>query len=147
MHLEKAGSFDRRILKVIKHPKYKPPLNYYDIASVILDQEFEFDEDINPICLPTETSATSDFMNRYTVTVQGWGKDGPSGISGGQLTQIDLTIRKMEICNKKYENVPTHTVATWFPNLLTPNMFCADSNLDPSKGTCSGDSGGPAIIR
>ena len=146
LDLEKTGSFDRRVLKVVKHPKFQGPKHYYDVALVILDQTFEFDAKISPICLPTEASESADFMNRFTVTVQGWGGE-KSWQAGGELTQIDLTIRSREICNSRYKNVPEHTVKIWFPDLVTSPMFCADSNLNPTKGTCNGDSGGPSMIR
>ena len=76
----------------------------------------------------------------------GWGKN-DNGVFGEQLTQVDLTIRKMEICNKKYEKVDQNRIKYWFPNLTTSAMFCADSNLKDDVGTCYGDSGGPSLIR
>ena len=85
-------------------------------------------------------------MNRYTVTVQGWGKD-DDGITGIDLTQVDLTIRKRSICNKKYQNVSPAKINFWFPNLTISSMFCAETNLQSNAGTCYGDSGGPSIIK
>ena len=85
-------------------------------------------------------------MNRYTVTVQGWGEDN-DGNTGSDLTQVDLTVRKQSICNKKYEKLTPARINYWFPNLTISAMFCADSNLRRDAGTCYGDSGGPTIIK
>ena len=84
-------------------------------------------------------------MNRYTVTIQGWGED-EDGVSGEELTQIDLTVRKISYCNEKYQTISYQKVSLFLPELLINSMFCADSNL-LSAGTCYGDSGGPAMIR
>ena len=54
--------------------------------------------------LPGQAMPSPDFMNRYTVTVQGWGADNDGNI-GADLTLVDLTIRKKSICDKKYENL------------------------------------------
>ena len=52
----------------------------------LLLKALEFNEDIQPICLPEESYPSSDFMNRYAVTIQGWGQD-EDGVAGEQLTQ------------------------------------------------------------
>lgn len=144
MNIEKVGAHDRRILKIVRHPKFDK--NYFDVALVILDQSFVFDEHIQPICLPTEAMESADFMNRYTITVQGWGKDNSNGFPT-DLSQVDLTIRNQKFCNSKYDNLPVNTKLIFLPDLLLSSMFCADGNLNPTAGTCYGDSGGPSIIR
>ena len=106
----------------------------------------EFNEKILSICLPAQATPSPDFMNRYTVTVQGWGEDNDGNI-GAELTQVDLTLRKKSICDKKYENLSPARISYWFPNMTIPSMFCADSNLRKDAGTCHGDSGAPTIIR
>ena len=85
-------------------------------------------------------------MNRYTATVQGWGEDNDGNV-GIDLTQVDLTIRKRSICNKKYQNISPARIRYWFPNLTISSMFCAETNIQSNAGTCYGDSGGPTIIK
>ena len=101
---------------------------------------------MQPICLPEQSHPSADFMNRYTVTIQGWGQD-DDGVYGEQLTQVDLTVRKKSFCNSKYRNLDDTRISYYFPNLTIDSMFCADSNLNPNVGTCYGDSGGPTMIR
>ena len=85
-------------------------------------------------------------MNRYTVTVQGWGED-DDGNTGIDLTQVDLTVRKKSICNAEYENLTQSFKYRYMPNLSIDAMFCTDGNVNVNAGTCYGDSGGPTIIK
>ena len=85
-------------------------------------------------------------MSQFTITIQGWGKDDRDRV-GEEITQIDLTIRKRIICDKRYENIDEFRLSQYLPNMTLPSMFCASSNLGNGVGTCYGDSGGPAIIR
>ena len=145
LNLQRIGGTDRRILRIIKHPKFIR--HYYDVALVILDQSYIFDEDIQPVCLPQKSSTSADFMSQFTVTIQGWGKEKKNGPTSSQLTQVDLTVRSRENCNNKYKKMSPALKAVWLPNLLITSMFCADGNLRSDVGTCYGDSGGPTMIQ
>ena len=90
--------------------------------------------------------ASADFMNRFSGTVQGWGKD-DNGVTGIDLTQVVLTIRTRAFCNRKYQSLSDASIGYYFPNLLQPHMFCMDGGLRTDVGTCYGDSGGPTLIR
>ena len=112
----------------------------------MLCQELPFTEKIGALCIPKSSYPSGDFMNRYTATVQGWGKDYLER-QGVYLTQVDLTIRKKSICNKEYERVRDSVKNHLMPNLSIDAMFCTDGNLREDAGTCYGDSGGPTIIK
>ena len=112
----------------------------------MLEKYLSFDEKIAPVCLPSKTYPNAGFLNRFTITIQGWGQD-DNGEFGEDLTRIDLTIRRNSLCNKKYETISAARKSYWFPQLLTPQMFCANSNLGDKIGTCYGDSGGPSMIQ
>ena len=146
LNLRSLGSTERRVIKTFEHPDYKPPQVYFDVSIAVLEKFLSFDEKISPVCLPSETFANSDFMNRFAITIQGWGKDN-NGNFGQDLTKIDLTVRKNSFCNKKYEGLSEARKQFWFPKLLISSMFCADSNLGDNIGTCYGDSGGPSMIK
>ncbi|CAH2242392.1 jg12973 [Pararge aegeria aegeria] len=61
---------DVRIRNVIKHPRYKSPRRYYDIALIQLDKIVRFTKFLQPACLSTsQYSASSN--NKFTAT--GWG--------------------------------------------------------------------------
>lgn len=42
---------ERRIAQIIKHPDYRPPSKYNDIALVMLDSPVNFDGYVRPACL------------------------------------------------------------------------------------------------
>ena len=56
----------RKVAKLIKHPKYQSSLDYYysnDIALVLLDQKVEYDEFLRPVCLPANSSVDIEAGN------------------------------------------------------------------------------------
>jgi hypothetical protein len=63
--------------EVIRHPQYKPPAKYNDIALLKLDHPVELNEFIRPACLHT----TDTFPINKTVAT-GWGR-----IDYGKRTQ------------------------------------------------------------
>lgn len=49
----------RKVAKLIKHPRFQMSLDYYysdDIALVLLDEKVDFDEFLRPVCLPANSS-------------------------------------------------------------------------------------------
>ena len=124
LNLKKLGSTERKIIQTIEHPDYNPPQVYFDVSLVVLEKYLTFDEKISPVCLPSQTYQNSDFMNRFAITIQGWGKDN-SGNFGQDLTRIDLTVKRNSFCNRKYSSISEARKNFWFPQLLSPNIFCA----------------------
>ena len=109
-------------------------------------KDLEFNEQIRALCLPETSYQSADFMNRWSVTVQGWGED-DDGSTGIKLSQVELTVRKNSICNAEYENLRESFKKLYMPNLSIGAMFCTDGNVNVNAGTCYGDSGGPTIIK
>lgn len=58
---------ERNIVQIIRHPNYRPPSQYHDIALLRLDWSVTFDEYVRPACLPTTPVLPS------SVTAAGWG--------------------------------------------------------------------------
>ena len=109
-----------------------------------------------PLCLPDTMQHSPSNLKGKGVSVQGWGKnkDSKNGIVGQALTQIDVVVKSQRYCNYQFKN-PNNVVSrmdplrirAYLPELITDNMFCAESPLNRDKvGVCSGDSGGPTII-
>lgn len=57
------------VVDSIRHPDYKPPAKYNDIALLKLDRPVEFNEFIRPACLYTSNTFE---VNKTLAT--GWGK-------------------------------------------------------------------------
>lgn len=60
---------EREIVERIKHPDYKEPLVYNDIALFRLDRPVVFTVWVAPICLHTQSAIPSE-----VATVTGWGR-------------------------------------------------------------------------
>ena len=139
---------ERKISEVEKHPSYKRPLYYYDIALITVDRDINFNSRIYPICLHTEESSYPGIL---PITVQGLGQT-DSG-RGKKVSQIILATRSKEECDYrttslgKSNSIVRERIEAWMPQLTSDVLFCADADLNPEVGTCRGDSGGPAIER
>lgn len=66
---EGAQPVNYLVVDIIRHPDYKPPAKYNDIALLKLDRRVEFNEFIRPACL----YARDTFDVNKTVAT-GWGR-------------------------------------------------------------------------
>ncbi|XP_076651149.1 trypsin V-B isoform X2 [Halictus rubicundus] len=126
-----------KVDKLVRHPGYKPPSMYDDIALVKLDRVIGFNNSIRPACL---------YLRYDSVPVQAW-------VSGWGVTEFgdeegSNTLQKAEL--RILDNIRCairHKPSIQIPYGITPNMICAG---DPaggwSKDSCLGDSGGPLQI-
>ena len=97
--------------------------------------------------MPEKSNNDSDHLALIGIKVLGFG---PQDEENLMLTAIDLNIKPIAICNSKYDVRKTHkNYWTIFDSLPTKfnsgSVFCA-SNFGTEYGTCSGDSGGPALF-
>ncbi|XP_078033304.1 uncharacterized protein LOC144468049 isoform X1 [Augochlora pura] len=123
--------------KVVRHPGYKPPSMYDDIALIKMDKAIEFNKSIRPACL----------YQRYdTVPTKAW-------VSGWGVVEFDdeegsNTLQKAELTI--LDNIRcalSHKPSIQIPYGITPNMICAgDPTGGWTKDSCLGDSGGPLQI-
>ncbi|CAH1642527.1 unnamed protein product [Spodoptera littoralis] len=125
----------REIQKIIKHPEFKPPSTYHDIALLELDKEVVFSPSIRPACLKVD----DDFEHRAYAA--GWGLLGYRQENANVLQNIPLWRVADEVCSAKYL---THR--TFINGLDNDTQICyGDDGI--VRDTCSGDSGGPLQIR
>lgn len=127
------------INRIIRHPSYKPPAMYADIALVKLSTAVTFNNEIRPACL---------YQPYDTVPMQAW-------ISGWGVTEFDAEEESDQLqkallnivdninCAIKYNQSTSIAI----PYGIMPSMICAGDTLSGwNKDTCQGDSGGPLQI-
>ncbi|EZA62510.1 hypothetical protein DMN91_005750 [Ooceraea biroi] len=120
----------------IRHPSYKPPALYDDIALVKLATSVTFSTLIRPACLYQQYDSVPT-----QAWVTGWGSTEFGGNQNDQLLKAQLTIVNNLACTI------WHNTSSEAPHGITPRMICAG---DPQGGwikdSCQGDSGGPLQV-
>jgi len=135
---------DRKVEKIIKHPKWNPFDSYgNDIALLKLANPVDYDLNIIPICLPHDDNK---FVGE-NAWVKGWGRLYEGGPSPTVLQEVSLPI----ITNDKCKDLIFHLGPSFISiiedfNYTVPNtMICAGGQ--GGKSSCNGDSGGPMVVQ
>ncbi|XP_072938101.1 serine protease snk-like [Epargyreus clarus] len=123
---------DVTIKQIIKHPHYRPPRQYYDIALLELKNEVDFQWLVHPSCLHTS------FDLPETASITGWGVIDLATLKTAPILQVaQVNIIESSNCdhllrlkrNRHWQGVVEHQV-------------CA-GHMAGGIDTCQGDSGGP----
>ncbi|KAK2583860.1 hypothetical protein KPH14_001136 [Odynerus spinipes] len=126
---------DYKIVKRIKHPNYKAPAEYHDIALFRLDQDVTFNGFVRPACLQTTLPDAPD--NKATAT--GWGLVAWTEDDGSNdLLKVTLNIVPQPSCNYSYSKSGFDVKLS--RGVIDDLQICAGGL---GKDTCQGDSGGP----
>jgi len=136
---DEPGEKILKLSEIHVNPKFNRQLKY-DISVLKLAEPVEFTDHISPVCLPTKqdeeqpTGGTGVFLT-------GWGKTrpGPSGDPnvpiGTNLQQLSIPVLSSEKCES--------VVGTDRAQV----MLCFGGPEYKGKGSCFGDSGGPAVFQ
>ncbi|CAH0717893.1 unnamed protein product, partial [Brenthis ino] len=130
--LDSKLSYDAEILKFIRHPEYKAPRHYFDIALVQLKHEVYIHSTVHPACLWNK----SEDPKKGNVT--GWGvvNSGTQAVSP-ILQKAEITIRDNDECEEDLMIKQNRNWRGFFRHQL-----CA-GEMSGGIDTCQGDSGGP----
>ncbi|CAH2087623.1 unnamed protein product [Euphydryas editha] len=123
------GHRDFNIKSIIRHPKYKSPIKYYDIALIKLETSVTFNRYISPACLWSENYGD---MENQNFTITGWGS------TENKTFSPNLLYATVDNFGSNCNNIPINR--HW--NGSSDHQLCA-GKLDGSVDTCHGDSGGP----
>jgi len=136
------------IKKVYKHPKYKYPNLYDDVAVLELGRRIEYNYEVygdTPSCI----DQGQDNIGRVA-TVQGYGFTETG--ERGSLLETNVTIITNEKC-KEYLNynatdnqIVRNQIDKALPHGLNYGLLCAQGTMNDAgvfRGSCKGDSGGP----
>lgn len=86
-----------KILRVIAHPDYKPPVNYHDIGLVEVE-DLTMSLFARPACLKL-----NDQIDTNHVIATGWGKVGILGPLSNILLRVDLELFNQSDCQNVYK--------------------------------------------
>lgn len=124
------------IERTIRHPSYRPPAMYADIALVKLRRTITFSTLIKPACLYQLYDTVP-----ITVWVSGWGVTEFGGEQSDKLRKAQLNVIDNIACSLR------HNRSIAVPRGVTPSMICAgDPHNGWTRDTCQGDSGGPLQV-
>lgn len=122
--------------RIIRHPDYKPPAMYNDIALLKLQTAITFNRQVRPACLYQQYGSVPT-----QAWVSGWGVTEFGGERSDSLQKALLDLVDNIQCTIKLNR----SIAV--PSGVRPSMICAgDPRGGWSKDTCQGDSGGPLQI-
>ncbi|XP_017886282.1 uncharacterized protein LOC108628700 [Ceratina calcarata] len=127
---------DIRIVERIKHPNYKRPSEYHDIALLKLEEEAEFNAYVRPSCLPYSLPDSGDDGK---ATATGWGQVEWAGDQSNDLLKVTISLIAQKQCNKSFSSDNTQLASGIVENW----QICAG---EVGKDTCQGDSGGPLVV-
>ncbi|XP_013139254.1 PREDICTED: serine protease snake-like [Papilio polytes] len=123
-----------KIQDIIKHPEYKSPSKYNDIALLKTAIKMTLSQEAVPACLPVET------VSEEKAIATGWGATQHKGDASDQLEKVTLNKFTESECSASHQ--PHRNMLRGFD---ANTQFCYGDKLQ-SKDTCQGDSGGPLQV-
>ncbi|XP_039762251.1 serine protease snake-like [Pararge aegeria] len=118
------------------HPKYQSPFKLHDIALLETEKPMLLDRSAVPACLPTGG------IDDHEVEIAGWGiTSARSRVMSNDLQKVTLTKFTDEECRAKLKRVRL------LPGGYDPSTQVCYGDRKTPKDTCSGDSGGPVVVR
>nr|CBC01181.1 chymotrypsin-like proteinase 6E precursor [Tribolium castaneum] len=116
----------------ILHEDYDKYTLANDIGLIPLPQAVSFNDDIQPIALPSQ-----GLTDGSTVTVGGWGLTSDDGEEASpELMYVDLVTISNSECSTAYDGLD-----------INNRVICAKGPGTIVQSTCEGDSGGPLVTR
>ena len=127
------------VQQITLHPLYHSKKTEHDIALLQLQEEVEWNDRIQPACLP---NPDKDSFSGHLATVAGWGWTNEKK-NGGQrpdvLQKVDVPILANDECQRWY-NEEKQT------RLIVDGSMCAGFE-EGGKDACDADSGGPLMVK
>lgn len=126
------GGIKMDVDKITPHKEYDPFSQKNDIAIIRTAKEIEFNDQVQPIPLPTE-----DIDEGRSLIVSGWGKNGPNS-HPDTLQHIKVDTLDNEECDKFFNggNIMDDDFGAFY--IYSTNVCAVGAD---EKSTCPGDSG------
>ncbi|XP_017786674.1 PREDICTED: venom serine protease Bi-VSP-like [Nicrophorus vespilloides] len=130
-NLDDASPQDFLVSKIHKHPDYKIPSKYNDIALIELYGEAKISAYVKPACLNIRKNPRIKYYE-----TSGWGSVSFHGEASDHLMKVYLYEVDNIECNTYFDS----NERLYLYGIQESLQVCAGS---PGKDTCKGDSGGP----
>lgn len=128
-----------RIVKVKAHEGFVMKTYTNDIAVVEIEKDVDFNEGIQPVCLPSHTPGKmKEDLTHQNVYIAGWGRTSWGGPKSDILQEAVLTVISNQECSRIYAKFPDVEVRE--------TKLCAGADSKLEVGACLGDSGGPLVL-
>ncbi|KAG8035025.1 hypothetical protein G9C98_005448 [Cotesia typhae] len=125
----------KKIIDIIRHPDYKKPLEYHDIALIKMESSVKFDAYVRPACLPYGNVITENAI------ATGWGRvDWADEEGSADLLKVTLAMVPHQVCNANFLGGSSDYKLK--QGVINEWQLCAG---EEGKDTCQGDSGGPLV--
>ncbi|EGI69093.1 Serine protease persephone [Acromyrmex echinatior] len=123
----------------IRHPDYKRPSEYHDIAILRLARDAVYDAYVRPACLPVDWP---DVGENDKAVATGWGLvDWADDQGSDNLLKVTLRLVPHENCNASFFDSGSSVELAL--GIVNEWQMCAG---EVGKDTCQGDSGGPLAV-
>ncbi|KAM5173189.1 ovochymase-1 [Mantella aurantiaca] len=129
--LNESSEQRRNVLTISVHENFNILTFDYDVGLLRTEKPFVFNDFVRPICLPRMNDPIEPSS---LCVVTGWGNTEEVGELSSRLQQLQVPILNAEVCN-----------TTYYPSMISKQMFCAGFPDTGGKDTCKGDSGGPLV--
>lgn len=118
----------RKVERFVVYPGYDSMRHLGDLAALVLDKAFSFNQFVGAIAFPRYGHHIED---KSTAVVSGWGAEvANSSQSTKNLNYAEVFIVSNEVCDSAYDGV------------IYESNVCAAA---PNKGFCTKDHGGPLV--
>ncbi|CAH4031754.1 unnamed protein product [Pieris brassicae] len=137
---------DMRVKMAIPHSEYRPMPPTNDIALLRMEDKIDLSfTNVEPICLPITPELQNTVLEYKTGTVAGWGMT-ETGREATKLMKVDFPVKSNSDCKMYFRNMLNqYPNAQWNETMKTmKNQICGGES---GKDSCSGDSGGPLMIK
>ncbi|XP_013792618.1 clotting factor B-like, partial [Limulus polyphemus] len=111
---------------------------YHDIGLIILSKPVEYNDKVQPVCIPELNQAHAN-LNNKKVVVTGWGVTRRANEKRDVLRELAVTNGRR---NKSYRTLPYSKLNRG----ITDDMICAGYQ-EGGRDACEGDSGGPLMYQ
>lgn len=125
---------DVDVSAVHRHPQYERRTYANDIAVLVLKKAVEYNQFVQPVCLPYGELSTKE-IDGFHGFIVGWGAAQFNGAGTSVLREAQVPIWQEDECRTAYERL--------LP--IGKTQLCA-GDVNGKKDACQGDSGGPLVL-